>query len=662
MDTSEKDTSSSTLRRISNTLQHLGSSSARDQPNHIEDKARDELPLRTPDVNLLKHLLDGGYSNDRDRIRKLMQTSSAFDELHLTQLLSQEVQRERTLIAAKEVINESIVSVTDMIDNPAKFLSWFETVAFCDPSVVLKFAVQYNLWGGTILLLGTKKHHDKYLNDITNGKLLGVFGLTELGHGSNVQGLETTSTFDPRTQEFIINSPTWTSQKYWPGNIATHGQMATVFARLIIGDTDHGVHAFVVPIRTAPSSAHPYGVPWTGVEIRDSIGIKSSFNGIDNGGLLFKNVRIPLENMLDRFSSVSPSGNYRSTVPPRNHFAAMMSVFFVGRLCVSSISLSTFKAGLAIALSYSSNRLQFGPPGSKEQPIINYSTHQRRLIPHVARTYALDFAHKSTVVCKKSLDVLHSYSSGLKAVTSWESLVALQNARECMGGQGMRLKARITMLRAHSDMSATGEGDNTVLCQQVARFLLNAYHTAMKNGGQFTGELQYVNNINSRPTTDNWRSLTYQQWLMEKREFLMIKELHKRMYTNNPNIHKESKEWFALWNKSLNLCIQLTKANVDRLVHSIFLQKIIDTTSEPNANTVQMLKKLCCLDGLVQIQRDLGFYCSTGVIPAAGHEKWIKLDDEITSLCNEITPFHKELTDAFGIPAKFHPFQTSIEQ
>ena len=40
---------------------------------------------------------------------------------------------------------------------------------------------------------------------------------TELGHGTYVRGLETIVTFDKETDEFVINSPTVTSYKYWPG-------------------------------------------------------------------------------------------------------------------------------------------------------------------------------------------------------------------------------------------------------------------------------------------------------------------------------------------------------------------------------------------------------------------------------------------------------------
>ncbi|KYQ91256.1 hypothetical protein DLAC_08191 [Tieghemostelium lacteum] len=605
-------------------------------------------------------MLDGEYSKERDQIRNLMQNSSTFDELFLYGPLDVDAHREQTLRAVKELIALKTVHLRDMVDNPKKFLMWFETISYCDPSVALKFAVQYNLWGGTILLLGTKKHHDRYLQDISDGKLLGVFGLTELGHGSNVNGLETTATFDLASKSFIINSPTWTSQKYWPGNISKHGKLATIFARLILGGVDKGVHAFVVPIRSEPTVLYPYGEVLEGVTIRD-ISYKSSYNGIDNGGLLFKNVKIPLENMLDRFSSVDENGKYHSEIPSNRHFGAMMSVFFIGRVCLSLLSLCSMKVGVAIALSYAYNRLQFGPPKQAEQPIINYTTTQRRLIPSIARAYAYDFAHKAiSEPLGRAQDVLHSYSSGIKAFTSWDSVAALQLAREVAGGQGIRLHTRIGMLREHSDLVVTGEGDNTVLCQQVAKFLLAQYHKAMQSGS-FSGELAYVNNLTGTTPSQvpiDLLSLSYQQLLLEHREYILVKELYQKIYGNNKTLATNSLEFYNKFNENLTLTIKVAKANVDRLVQGFFLDRIIKLTNT-DPTTLTLLKNLCRLDSLVQIQKELGFYFNYNLL--SSQKLYIQIDDTITQLCKDITPYSKHLTSAFAIPNKFHPLLNSIE-
>ncbi|EAL65771.1 acyl-CoA oxidase [Dictyostelium discoideum AX4] len=683
-----------TLRRIDNTLKHLT------KVSDIESLHKSTLKDEIPNVKLLRSILDGEFHFDRDRLRELFQSSNTFNERFLMEPLSTDEHREQTLQACLEIIQLQLVQLNDMEKNPKKFLSWFESISMCDPSVSLKFAVQYNLWGGTILFLGTKKHHDKYLSDIATGKLLGVFGLTELGHGSNVNGLETTATYDRNTQEFIINSPTWESQKYWPGNISKHGKMATIFARLLINDNDigsgsgsgdsgikkdMGIHAFVVQIRSESTSNNKYGELLPGVTVRD-ISLKNCYNGIDNGGLSFNNVRIPRENMLDRFSRVDANGKYHCDLPSNRHFAMTMSVFFIGRLCLSLNALSFMKSGLSIAIGYSINRHQFSTTTKSRQeiPILVYSTTQLRLIPYIARAYALDLAHKmiadllgnSTI----SKEVIHSYSSGFKAITSWTSVESLQLAREVLGGQGLRLCNRIPMLLNHADLITTGEGDNTVLCQQVTKFLLAKYHATIKSAepSNFKGELSYINHLTSQPPTtsllggnggtDNssveLNSIAFHQWLLEKREYILIKTLHSRLYgrMDDELIEPNTERWFSNWNQSLPLCKMITKANVDRLTQSFFLHKInqlASTFGSTDTNTITMLKNLCRLDTLFQIQKDLGFFINNGLL--IGESKWIQLQDEITHLSRDISPHSHLLTEAFAIPNKFNPLQNSIE-
>ncbi|MDP0972029.1 acyl-CoA dehydrogenase family protein, partial [Klebsiella pneumoniae] len=70
--------------------------------------------------------------------------------------------------------------------------------------------------------------------------------MTETNHGSNVKGIETTATYKHDSKTFTIHTPHKLAQKEYIGNAALHGQMATVFAKLIIDGKDYGVNAFVV--------------------------------------------------------------------------------------------------------------------------------------------------------------------------------------------------------------------------------------------------------------------------------------------------------------------------------------------------------------------------------------------------------------------------------
>src|SRR5215217_278227 len=72
------------------------------------------------------------------------------------------------------------------------------------------------------------------LADITSLRLPGCFAMTETGHGSNVQALRTTATYDDEAGEFVIHTPDADARKDYIGNAARDGRMAAVFAQLIV--------------------------------------------------------------------------------------------------------------------------------------------------------------------------------------------------------------------------------------------------------------------------------------------------------------------------------------------------------------------------------------------------------------------------------------------
>lgn len=122
---------------------------------------------------------------------------------------------------------------------------------------------------------------------IENVDIVGCYAQTELGHGSNVAGLETTATFDQVADEFVINTPSVTATKYWPGDMGMFASHAIVFARLLIGDSDHGVQPFMLQLRDTET--------WKlcpGIKAGD-LGPKIGYPGKNNGWASFDHVRIP---------------------------------------------------------------------------------------------------------------------------------------------------------------------------------------------------------------------------------------------------------------------------------------------------------------------------------------------------------------------------------
>ena len=112
-------------------------------------------------------------------------------------------------------------------------------------------------------------------------RILGCYAQTELGHGSNISGFETTATLDLKTDEFVIHSPTVTSTKYWPGGLGLWANYALVFARCLVDGNYFGIQPFVVPIRDLETHN-----PLPGIKVGD-IGPKLGYHTTDNGYLMF---------------------------------------------------------------------------------------------------------------------------------------------------------------------------------------------------------------------------------------------------------------------------------------------------------------------------------------------------------------------------------------
>jgi acyl-CoA oxidase len=110
-----------------------------------------------------------------------------------------------------------------------------EMLAQIDLSLMVKAGVQWGLFGGAVVALGTERHHEAYLRDIISAELMGCFAMTETGHGSDVQQLRTTCTYDPDSGTFDLHTPHEAARKDYIGNAARDGRMAVVFAQLITG-------------------------------------------------------------------------------------------------------------------------------------------------------------------------------------------------------------------------------------------------------------------------------------------------------------------------------------------------------------------------------------------------------------------------------------------
>jgi acyl-CoA oxidase len=629
----------------------------------------------TLDVPALTAILDGEYAEVRELVRRNLAEHA--DVLVDAEEMSIPQFRQRVL----DVVLMMAETGQTGFGFPKEYggggdlgasVAAFETLGFGDLSVLVKVGVQFGLFGGAILHLGTKPHHEAYLDDLIHGRLLGAFAMTETGHGSNVQALGTIATYDPDAAEFVVETPDDSARKDYTGNAGMHARMAVVFAQLVVDGEGRGVHALVVPLRDEA------GDPLLGVRLEDC-GRKIGLNGVDNGRIWFDRVRVPREALLDRYAVVTEDGRYFSEIEnPDKRFFTMLGTLVQGRVCVGGAAINAAKVAMTIAVKYGLVRRQFGAPGSdREELLLDYGQHQRRLFPLLARTYALHFAQERLAAdlhavfstddtSEHDRRALESRAAGIKALGTWHASRTIQECREACGGAGYMSVNRFEALRNDTDVFTTFEGDNTVLLQLVAKGLLTDYASEFGELDQI-GMVRFVastaletvlERTNVRLLLERLRDVmpraggdapaedrglldpAYQLEMLAGREEHVLASVARRL-KRGMDAGADPVEVFSLCQDHV---IAAAWAHVERVVLEAFVDKL---ATVPDGPEQEALNALCDLFALSCIEADRGWFLEHGRLSTARSKA---ITSTVNELGRRLRPIAGELVDAFGVP------------
>ena len=616
----------------------------------------------------LRNALDGRWRDTKNAVRA--ELSSEIFRPHYTPntaIARAKVAEQLKLMAARGAAEDGFRKEHGGTGDVGAAVTRIEMLAMSDLSLMVKAGVQWGLFGGAIENLGTERHHQAYVRPLIDLDLLGCFAMTESGHGSDVQSLETTATYDPDTQEFVIHSPTPTSRKDYIGGAAETARVAAVFAQLITPDGEgHGVHCLVVPIRDDEGNDLP------GVTTSDCH-YKGGLPGVDNGRIVFDHVRVPRENLLNRYADVAPDGTYSSPIENSGRrFFTMLGTLIRGRVTVGGSAGAAARVALDIATRYALERRQFEAPKSDQEVLImDYLVHQRRLLPLIAKSYALQFAQNELVAKLHELQTtdnpdaeeqreLEARAAGLKAAGTWHASHAIQEAREACGGAGYLAENRLIALRADTDVFTTFEGDNHVLTQLVAKELLTAYADDVKSmspvdwvrfAANYAGErvlkrtaaetiLQTV--LDTRQDNEEEGSLFNrgtQVKMFEDREQYLLASVARRLQAKA----KESSA-FDAFNAVQDHVLHAATAHIDRIILEAFVAGIDDCADD---TARELLEDVCDLYALAVIEDDKAWFIEHRFLST---ERAKAVTRGINERCRSLRPHAETLVDGFGIP------------
>uniref|UniRef100_A0A672Z0H0 Acyl-coenzyme A oxidase n=1 Tax=Sphaeramia orbicularis TaxID=375764 RepID=A0A672Z0H0_9TELE len=604
----------------------------------------------TFDVEKLTNILDGGPEKTKRRreIESMVLSDPDFKEEDPNFLSRSERYEQAVRKSAQMILKLREYGIAD----PEEIICYKRYVVKGNHYEPL--GVHYVMFLPTLYSQCDRQQARKWLPLAESFQVLGTYAQTEMGHGTHLRGLETTATYDPATQQFVLNSPTVSSIKWWPGGLGKTSNHAIVLAQLHTQGNCHGLHAFIVPIRDM--NTHD---PLPGIVVGD-IGPKFGFSEVDNGFLKMDNVRIPRENMLMKYAKVEPDGTY---VKPPSAKLTYGTMVFIRSMIVGESARALAKS-TTIAIRYSAVRHQSEiRTGSPEPQILDYQTQQYKLFPLLATAYAFTFVgqymnqtyHRITGDINQGnfseLPELHALSAGLKAFTTWTANAAIEVCRMSCGGHGYSRSSALPDIYVEFTPTCTYEGENTVMMLQTARYLVKSYRQA-KAGQQLSGIVSYLNETehrriqaqpaSARPTVVDINDLASLVEVYKLRAATLVDLAAKSIQQELQN--RKSQE--DAWNNSAIDLVRASDAHCHYVVVKLFTEKLGEIGDTAIHSVLSTLALLYTLHGITE---NSGDFLLAGLLNVP---QILQISLRIKELLSQLRPNAVALVDAFDIHDK----------
>lgn len=530
-----------------------------------------------------------------------------------------------------------------------------EIVSLIDPGFWTRFGVHYGLFVGALQSNATSGQLGYWFQRgaLSLSGMVGCFAMTELGHGSNVPGLETTATFDEASDQFIIHTPTVTATKWWIGGAAHSATHSAVFAQLIVKGKNYGTKCFIVPLRD-PKTYHTL----PGINIGD-LGKKMGRDGIDNGYIQFTHVRIPRGYMLMKHAKVSRSGAVKEPKLQQLTYGALLQ----GRVAMVVDSGNVSKKALTIAIRYAAVRRQFSNSKSDiETKLLDYPIHQRRLMPLMAQTFAMLFtgAEMTTMYntmmgrlenakpddkdlgqVLEMLKETHATSAGLKAFCTWNCLSTIEACRQACGGHGYSAYTGLAGMYQDFAVQCTWEGDNTILTLQLGRYLISSYREAIK-GKKLSPGVGYLNRLDELLGKKSDQEDIFKPEVIIEAWQVVCANVVKNTALEFENCMKQGLDQDDAYEQCSQSRLYAAKLHS----YGYLFNRFVDGVSKVQGNLKEVLMDVCMLYGLYTVEENAGAFLQYGYFSP---EQMDQIRIKTNALCASVREQAIPLVDSFNL-------------
>ncbi|TNY18023.1 acyl-CoA dehydrogenase/oxidase, partial [Rhodotorula diobovata] len=607
-------------------------------------------------AELREYIYGNEYLERQARILPIVENEPAFDKSQI-HYMSRGDKYRHGLKKEKRIVQltrehgwsaEDVKVAEELIDMPAAF------------------GLHNSMFLKTLRSQSNEEQQELFTKPAENFEIIGCYAQTELGHGSNVQGLETTATYRPETKSFIINTPGMSSMKWWIGGLGRTADHAVVMAQLYTPDgkngklVKRGPFPFVVPLRDRKTREL---LP--GRTVMD-IGPKAGYPMTDNGTAIFNNVEIPHINFLAKFASVDPdSGRFTA---PKHDKVAYGTMTFIRANIVQQARMILARSA-TVAIRYCAVRRQFADrdapqtdDGRKpsESQVLNYLLVQARIFPPLVQAFALHYTGRAMMAAYNAsqaaleegdfslLADVHASSSGLKSLSTIMASNAIEECRRACGGHGYSLAGGLASLYADYLPQVTWCGDSYMISQQTGRYLFKTMRAVLADrhspANQSNSTAQYIRRYVDNPTAT--APFKYAGDLSDPQIFVDA-FAHRAAYLTATALRKRDVEK-RTWNDLLIDIFRMSTAHSQYILVNNFAQAVMHDKDLASKPAVHRIMTTCFeLFACYTMDAEASEFLSSGYLVPKQHEL---LRSRTHALLAELRPQAVPLVDAWGCP------------